>query len=378
MMIAAQDTHTTRYTMTIKSALLVDDSKVARFALSKLLEKINLQVKMAGSAEEALEYLREGGKPDVIFMDHLMPGMNGVEATKEIKMNPDTSDIPIIMCTSKKSEEFNEDAVNYGIYNVLTKPAEAQRVSELIQQLDADIANGALPKPAISISLSEQEEQNLGEMSQQELPEELREPAPPQVAAAPAAASLPTDVIEQVARSAVKANVNNRLHELLSSLFDEQYDHVKRILNDARDDQQTHLKGIMDDYVAQINQKTESIKEEVAAEVSLFISNQLAEFKQEILSSQSQSGLGADQLEELKEHLGSVQSLDTEFWQKLQAEAIQQAHDASRETAEDIAERTIELFLLKHQKETNKFYGIALAVSVGVFAVGIAALGGLF
>ncbi|MDX1452720.1 MAG: response regulator, partial [Oleiphilaceae bacterium] len=138
-----------------------------------------------------------------------------------------------------------------------------------------------------------------------------------------------------------------------------------------------HLKALMDEHVAQINQKTESIKEEVAAEVSLFISNQLAEFKQEILS-QQQGGIAEDQLEDLKEHLGSVQSIDTEFWQKLQAEAIQQAHDASRETAEDIAERTIELFLIKHQKETNKFYGIALAVSVGVFALGIAALGGLF
>ncbi|MDX1453590.1 MAG: response regulator [Oleiphilaceae bacterium] len=359
--------------MTIKSAMLVDDSKVARFALSKLLEKLNLQVKMAGSAEEALDALRGGEKPDVIFMDHLMPGMNGVEATKEIKMNPETSEIPVIMCTSKKSEEFNDDAMNYGIYGVLTKPAEAQRVEELIQKLDGDISNGTLPKPAISISLSEQDENQLSQMSQQELPEELRD-ATPQAASA---AALPTEIIEQVARSAVKANVNNRLHELLSSLFDEQYDHVKRILNDARDDQQEHLKALMDEHVAQINQKTESIKEEVAAEVSLFISNQLAEFKQEILS-QQQGGIAEDQLEDLKEHLGSVQSIDTEFWQKLQAEAIQQAHDASRETAEDIAERTIELFLIKHQKETNKFYGIALAVSVGVFAIGIAALGGLF
>ncbi len=359
--------------MTIKSALLVDDSKVARFALSKLLEKIDLQVNMAGSAEEALEFLRDGGKPDVIFMDHLMPGMNGVEATKEIKMNPGTSDIPIIMCTSKKSDDFNEDAVNYGIYDVLTKPAEAQRVSELIEKLGNDISSGTLPQPAISIALSDQEENKLSQMSQEELPAELKDA--PQ-AQAPAA-SLPNDIIEQVARSAVKANVNSRLHELLSSLFDEQYDHVKRILNDAREDQQSHLKGIMDDYAQQINEKTESIKEEVAAEVSLFISNQLAEFKQEIMSKQ-QSGIGADQLEELKEHLAEAQSRDTAFWQQLQGEAIQQAHDATRETAEDIAEQTIELFLLKHQKETNKFYGIALAVSVGVFAIGIAALGGLF
>ena len=85
--------------MTIKSALLVDDSKVARFALSKLLEKLNLKVDMVSSGEEALTFLKNNTNPDVIFMDHLMPGMNGVDATKEIKMNSATSEIPVIMCT---------------------------------------------------------------------------------------------------------------------------------------------------------------------------------------------------------------------------------------------------------------------------------------
>jgi len=368
--------------MTIQRALLVDDSKVARFALSKLLEKINLKVDMAGSAEEALDFLKSGDRPDVIFMDHLMPGMNGVEATKAIKTDPATSEIPVIMCTSKKSDEFTEDAINYGIYNVLTKPAEPQQVSDLISQLNQDIERGILPQPAISIALSEDEQRDLGNMQQTPLPEELRdEPATtqtpaPEVAAAPSA--LPTEMIEQVARSAVKTQVNNRLHELLSSLFDEQYDHVKRILNESKTDQQAHLKSIMDDYVSVINQKTESIKDEVAAEVSLFISNQLNEFRKEILDSQQGAGIGADQIEELKEHLASVQSFDTEFWQKLQGEAIQQAHDISRETAEDIAEQTIEMYIRKQSKETNKLYGIALATSIGVFAIGIAFLSGLF
>ena len=121
--------------MTIKSALLVDDSKVARFALSKLLEKIDLNVSMAGSAEEALEYLDSHDNPDVIFMDHLMPGMNGVEATRAIKSNPDTASIPIIMCTSKKSEEFADEAKEFGIYNILTKPPQPKGVSSLLQEL---------------------------------------------------------------------------------------------------------------------------------------------------------------------------------------------------------------------------------------------------
>lgn len=362
--------------MTIKSALLVDDSKVARFALSKLLEKLNLKVDMVGSGEEALSFLNSNPNPDVIFMDHLMPGMNGVDATKAIKINPETSEIPVIMCTSKKSDEFTEDAITYGIYGVLTKPAEPESVMELIKKLDEDIEHGTLPKPAISISLSQEEEQDLSHMQQTELPAELKDSPPPAPAAE--AIAMNNELIEQVARSAVKANVNNRLHELLSSLFDEQYDHLKRILHDAKSEQQDHLREIMDNYAQVINQKTESIKEEVAAEVSLFISKQLIEFKEDLLKSNAKIGLDPVQMEELKDYLSSVQSMDTETWQKLQSDAIKQAHETSRETAEDIAAQTIETYIRKNRQETNKFYGMALAVSIGVFAVGLAAIVGIF
>lgn len=359
--------------MTIKSALLVDDSKVARFALSKLLEKISLKVDMVNSGEEALAFLSANKNPDVIFMDQLMPGMNGVDATKEIKMNPETSEIPIIMCTSKKSDEFSEDAKNYGIYDVLTKPAEPDRVIELINKLADDIANNTLPKPAISISLSDSEQTQLGKMQKTSLPEELRDA--PQPAPAP---EISSEIIEQVARSAVKANVNNRLHELLSSLFDEQYDHVKRILNDLKQEQHDHLKTIMEDYANEINKKTESIKEEVAAEVSLFLGNQLTEFKRELLESQANTGIDPTQIEELKEHLSKTQSMDTEFWQSLQSDAIKQAHEITRETAEDVAQQTIESFIRSSRQASNKLYGMALATSIGVFAIGIALVAGLF
>lgn len=361
--------------MTIKSALLVDDSKVARFALSKLLEKINLKVFMVDSAEEALDFLANNENPDVIFMDHLMPGMNGVEATKHIKTNPDTSPIPVIMCTSKKSEDFNDDARTYGIYNVLTKPADPQTVAEIITQLGQDVINNVLPQPAISISLSAEEEVDLGQMTKTDLPEELRD-APAQPISAPA--PLPEEMIEQVARSAVKANVNNRLHELLSSLFDEQYDHLKRILNDSKQDQQSHLAKIMDEYVKEINNKTELIKEEVAAEVSLFLGNQLNEFKVELLQNKSNSELDASLIEDLKDHISTVQSVDTDSWQKLQGEAIQQAHEMARETAEDIAAQAVDSYIRKSQQAANRFYGMALATSVGVFTIGIAFLSGMF
>lgn len=358
--------------MTIKSALLVDDSKVARFALSKLLEKLNLKVEMASSGEEALAFLSANHpKPDVIFMDHLMPGMNGVDATKEIKMNASTSDIPVIMCTSKKSDEFTDDAITYGIYDVLTKPAEPERVIDLINKLNLDIENDTLPKPAISISLTKEEEIDLDHMQQTELPSELKDPEPKIVPI------LNNDIIEQVARSAVKANVNSRLHELLSSLFDEQYDHLKRILGESKSELHEHIKEVMDDYANQINQKTESIKEEVAAEVSLFLGKQLSEFKEELLNSKAHSGLDPIQMEELKDHVTSVQSVDTELWQKLQSDAIRQAHETARETAEDIASQTIESYIKKSRQASNKFYGMALATSIGIFAIGLVAIIGM-
>ncbi|MFD2230575.1 response regulator [Alkalimarinus sediminis] len=354
--------------MTIKSALLVDDSKVARFALSKLLEKIDLNVSMAGSAEEALDYLSSHDNPDVIFMDHLMPGMNGVEATKAIKSNPDTAAIPIIMCTSKKSEEFADEAKEFGIYNILTKPPQPKGVTTLLEELGEAVERGELPQAEVSLNA---ESQTIDEMATENNTEQEQDMLNSSVVA------LPTEMIEQVARSAVKTNVNNRLHELLSSLFDEQYDHVKRILEESKAEQGDRLNTTIEELATQINDRTNAIKEEIAAEVSLFLSNQLAELKAEILSNQSTQGMSAEQMEELKDHMTSVQSIDTEFWQTLQSEAIQQAHDISRETAEDIAQRTIDLYTQNQRTATNKIYAIALATSIGVFSAGIAFLSGV-
>ena len=90
------------------------------------------------------------------------------------------------------------------------------------------------------------------------------------------------------------------------------------------------------------------------------------------------SGFSADDMAELKDHITSVQTIDTEFWQTLQSEAIQQAHDISRETAEDIAQRTIDLYVRQQRASASRTYTIGLAVSLSIFAVGIAWLSGVF
>lgn len=346
--------------MPIKNALLVDDSKVARFALSKLLESRDMEVNMASSAEEALDFLKNNGRPDVIFMDHLMPGMNGVEATKAIKGNPDTAGIPIIMCTSKKSSDFTEEARNFGIYSILTKPPQTDRLELALQELANDVEHGTLPEPPAEMESAEVEpksEINLnGHAGADVVP-------------------LTSDLIEQISRSAVKTHINNRLHELLSDLFDEQYDHLKRALDDSRSKQEAELEERLNALSAMVDERTRNLRDDVAAEVNINLGRELSALKKELSKT---AGFTPDHLAELKDHITNVQTIDTEFWQTLQSEAIQQAHEISRETAEDIAQRTIDLYVSQQRSANSRMYTLGLAVSLGIFSVGIAWLSGLF
>ena len=123
-----------------KTALIVDDSKTARVVLKRMLETHSLEVDTAESAEHALEYLNEH-RPDVIFMDHMMPGMNGLEAVSAIKNNPDTATIPIMMYTSQKGEVYVGQARALGAVGVLPKEIEPVEVSKMLESLRVIDAN---------------------------------------------------------------------------------------------------------------------------------------------------------------------------------------------------------------------------------------------
>ncbi|WP_369602431.1 hypothetical protein AAIA72_05570 [Hahella sp. SMD15-11] len=185
--------------------------------------------------------------------------------------------------------------------------------------------------------------------------------------------SLPTDMIEQVARSSVKTTINHRMHELLSELFDEQYAHLKRLSDETLAKQEAMSEALRESVASALEEKLAGFKEDVVADITLNLSQQLEEFRASLSElGNVTASLSQAQLDELKDHMTSVQSIDTEFWQTLQAEAIQQAHDISRETAEDIAQRTIELYNEQQRNASSKIYAMALAVSIGIFTAGIA------
>ena len=132
--------------MTRKRALIVDDSKSARVILSRMLEKYGIEVDMAESAEQSIEYLQHN-RPDAIFMDQLMPGMDGLQAVQLIKGNPQTAMIPIMMYTSQEGELYVGQARALGAMGVLPKQVRPVDVSKVLYELHLlpDRRDGEVP-----------------------------------------------------------------------------------------------------------------------------------------------------------------------------------------------------------------------------------------
>jgi len=140
--------------MALRRALVVDDSKSARLALKQQLEQYDLSVDLADSGEEALDFL-QSHRVDVVFMDHVMPGMDGLEAVTALKSNPSTATIPVMMYTSKEGEVYVSQARALGAVDVLPKQVQPGVLFGMLLKLglvrdrrasqDADLAEFAEP-----------------------------------------------------------------------------------------------------------------------------------------------------------------------------------------------------------------------------------------
>jgi len=108
--------------------LIVDDSPTEVFVMQKALEKHGFKTAAAENGEEGVRM-----KPDLIFMDIVMPGVNGYQATRMLINDPETSLIPIIMVTTKGQETDRVWGLRQGAVDYLVKPVSAQALVEKAQ-----------------------------------------------------------------------------------------------------------------------------------------------------------------------------------------------------------------------------------------------------
>jgi CheY-like chemotaxis protein len=115
------------------SALVVDDDAVSRQVLASLLESAGVEVITATGGREAVEYARRFG-PDIIFMDRRMPGVDGLDATRRIRADPQVSHIPVVAVSASAFSDSPEAAREAGCVDFLPKPVRAELLYATVQR----------------------------------------------------------------------------------------------------------------------------------------------------------------------------------------------------------------------------------------------------
>ena len=187
-----------------KTALVVDDSKLARYVLKEMLLEQGIKVETSESAEEALGTL-SAFKPDVIFMDHMMPGMDGFQAVQAIKSDPSTAKIPIMMYTSKDEGVYINQARALGAVGVLPKklkPVQLESVLQQLQLIPKKDSQSSAKKSLEEVAQTEQNQAHIIANTQHSL--------------------------DELARSASEDFEKDSMRQLFRQLFVEQRDTIKQ------------------------------------------------------------------------------------------------------------------------------------------------------
>jgi len=116
-----------------RKVLLVDDDVRNIFALASALEQKGLQVEIGRNGFEALSKLSEVPEIDLVLMDVMMPGMDGLEATRRIRANPKFAQLPVIAVTAKAMKDDQEQCRRAGANDYLAKPIDLDRLFSLMR-----------------------------------------------------------------------------------------------------------------------------------------------------------------------------------------------------------------------------------------------------
>ena len=119
-----------------KKILIIDDDSRNIFALSAVLKAKKYSCLSANSAKKGFEVLASNTDIAVVLMDMMMPDMDGYEAIKNMKSNPEMQNIPVIAVTAQAMVGDRERCINAGAIGYISKPV---NVDELVEQLKKHI-----------------------------------------------------------------------------------------------------------------------------------------------------------------------------------------------------------------------------------------------
>ncbi|HXI61211.1 MAG TPA: response regulator [Pyrinomonadaceae bacterium] len=121
----------------LPTILLVEDFDDTRLMMKMWLVKNGYRVIEAETGEEAIE-LAQQERPDLILMDVMMPGMNGLDATQRIRQDRALRRTPIVAVSAYGAEEYRSLALDAGCNEYVSTPFEPQKLADLIKDLLQD------------------------------------------------------------------------------------------------------------------------------------------------------------------------------------------------------------------------------------------------
>lgn len=118
----------------VRNVLVVDDSQVDRSRLERLMSGAGYQVSSAATGAQALEMAKRA-KPDVVLMDVNMPEMDGFAATRSLRRDPATKDVPVILVTAKDQKADKAWGQMLGAKAYITKPFTDEEMLSAVRAL---------------------------------------------------------------------------------------------------------------------------------------------------------------------------------------------------------------------------------------------------
>lgn len=137
---SSKDDASYKFTAPNAKVLIVDDIPMNLKLAQRLLERVKIQSDLASSGQEALDLLVSQENYDIIFMDHMMPGLDGIDTTRLIKrFHPKYNGIPIIALTANVMEDARKMFIDEGMSDIIPKPIEVNTLNEkLLKWLPPD------------------------------------------------------------------------------------------------------------------------------------------------------------------------------------------------------------------------------------------------
>jgi CheY-like chemotaxis protein len=130
---SAEKTYLLEDTLRGKRILIVDDDMRNSFALSRLLSDKGIRVDIASNGQKALDMLASDPAYDLVLMDIMMPVMDGLEAIRNIRLDPKLRKLPVLALTAKAMKGDRERCIAAGADDYLSKPVDADKLFSMLR-----------------------------------------------------------------------------------------------------------------------------------------------------------------------------------------------------------------------------------------------------